>query len=64
MLPMDQCEALWISFSASYPFTVKIAAGKINAISGEAWTEELQSEPQNYLVVPEQPWLESESTRR
>ena len=37
---------------------MKIAAGKINAVSGEAWTAELQNEPQNYLVVPEQPWLD------
>ena len=58
MMPMYQSEALWIRFSARTPFAVKIAAGKINAVSGEAWTAELQSEPQNYLVVPEQPWLD------
>ena len=57
-MPMDQSEALWISFSASYPFAVKIAAGKINAVSGAAWTVELQSEPQDYVVVPGQPWLD------
>ena len=43
-MPMDQSEALWISFSL-YPFAVKIAAGKIHAVSGAAWTAELQSEP-------------------
>ena len=58
MMPMYQSEALWIRFSARYPFAVKIAAGKINAVSGEAWSAELQSEPQNYLVVPGQPWLD------
>jgi len=58
MMPMDQSEALWIRFSARTPFAVKIAAGKINAVSGEAWTAELQSAPQNYLVVPGQPWLD------
>ena len=31
VMPMDQSEALWISFSARYPCAVKIAAGKINA---------------------------------
>jgi hypothetical protein len=36
---------------------VKIAVGKINAVSGAAWTAELHSEPQNYVVVPGQPWL-------
>jgi hypothetical protein len=58
VMPMYQSEALWISFSAWYPFAVKIAAGKINAVSGEAWTAELQSVPQNYVVVPGQPWLD------
>ena len=38
VMPMYQSEALWISFSARYPCAVKIAAGKINAISGAAWT--------------------------
>ena len=37
---------------------MKIAAGKINAVSGEAWTAELHSEPQDYVVVPGQPWLD------
>ncbi|KAB2646695.1 MAG: hypothetical protein DVB27_06440 [Verrucomicrobia bacterium] len=57
VMPMYQTEALWISFSARYPCAVKIAAGKINAVSGAAWTAELQSEPQDY-VVPGQPWLD------
>ena len=57
-MPMDQSEALWISFSASYPFAVKIAAEKINAVSGAAWTAELHSEPQDDVVVPGQPWLD------
>ena len=58
VMPMDQSEAHWISFSARVPFAVKIAAGKINAVSGEAWTAELPSEPQDYVVVPGQPWLD------
>ena len=58
VMPMDQSEALWISFSARYPCAVKIAAGKINAVSGAAWTAELHSEPQDDVVVPGQPWLD------
>ena len=42
MLPMAQAEAMWIRFTSRYPFAVKIAAGKINAVSGEAWRPELQ----------------------
>lgn len=40
--PMYQAEAMWIRFHSQYPFAVKIAAGKINAVSGEAWKPELQ----------------------
>ena len=57
-LPMYQAEAMWINFHADYPMAIKIAAGKINAVTGEAWTDELSNTPQDYLVVPEQPWLD------
>ena len=57
-LPMYQTEALWINFTADYPMAVKIAAGKINAVTGAAWKEELSNTPQDYLVVPDQPWLD------
>jgi hypothetical protein len=58
-LPMYQADALWINFqSRGYPFAVKIAAGKINAVTGSAWENKLSAEPQDYVVVPEQPWLD------
>ena len=57
-LPMYQAEALWINFHADYPMAVKIAAGKINAVTGAAWKDELSNTPQDYLVVPDQPWLD------
>ncbi len=57
-LPMHQAEAMWIDFSAEYPMAVKVAAGKINALTGEPWRDELTEEPQDYLVVPDQPWLD------
>lgn len=58
MLPMYQAEALWMNLGGAYPFALKIAAGKINAISGEIWEPGLRHEPQDYLVVPGQDWLE------
>lgn len=58
MLPMYQAEALWINFNSSYPFAVKIASGKINAITGAPWQSGLHRQPQDYLVLPEQPWLD------
>ena len=60
MLPMYQSEAMWLSFSTEYeyPFAVKVATGKVSAITGKAWRGKLSKRPQNYLVVPEQPWLD------
>lgn len=40
-LPMFQAEAMWVSFHSKWPFALKIAAGKINALSGDQWTPEL-----------------------
>ena len=57
-LPMYQAEALWIRFDGYYPCAVKIAAGKINAVTGKSWENELSARPQDYVVVPEQPWLD------
>lgn len=57
-IPMYQSEALWINFSGSYPCAVKIAAGKINAVSGKGWANGLSRNPQDYAVIPEQPWLD------
>ena len=58
MLPMYQSEALWVNFYGSYPFAVKIATGKINAITGESWTDGIHRDPQDYVVTPDQPWLD------
>jgi hypothetical protein len=67
MLPMYQSEAMWLNFHAeydaercvAYPFAIKIATGKINAVSGQPWANGLNRRPQqDYVVVPEQPWLD------
>ena len=57
-LPMYQAEAMWLQFDGEYPMAVKVAAGKIDALTGEGWTNELSERPQNYLPVPDQPWLD------
>jgi hypothetical protein len=66
MLPMYQSEALWLNFTSpfDYMFAVKIATGKVNAITGEGWNPELIREPQDYLVVPDQPWLDGYSVEK
>ena len=66
LLPMYQSEAMWLSFDtssidkhwAAYPFAVKIATGKQCAVSGLAWHDTLRRNPQDYMVVPAQPWLD------
>ena len=57
-LPMYQAEAMWIQFDSFYPFAIKVAAGKINAVTGDAWTNALTTCPQDYLILPDQPWLD------
>jgi hypothetical protein len=59
-IPMYQREALWLGFDAApwKPNAVKVGIGGIDAISGDAWSPALQAEPQNYIVCPDQPWLD------
>ena len=64
IMPMFQTDALWLHFDSlsfgqsELPVALKIGAGKINAISGEKWEDSLSQDPQNYVVLPEQPWLD------
>ena len=37
--------ALWINFNSDYPFAVKVATGKICAITGESWVDGLNRDP-------------------
>ena len=56
--PMYQAEAMWINFNSNYPFAIKVATGKTNAITGDSWSNELHADPQDYLIIPKQPWLD------
>jgi len=58
LLPMYQGEAMWMSFHSSVPCALKIGAGSVNALTGELDLPELDSDPQNYVVIPDQPWLD------
>lgn len=65
ILPMWQAEAMWLNFhndgpdwDLDFPVAIKIAAGKINAVTGEGWRAGLHRAPQDYVVAPEQPWLD------
>lgn len=59
-VPMYQREALWLGFHGARwkPNAVIVAAGGINVLSGKPDSEQLSDNPQNYLVCPDQPWLD------
>jgi hypothetical protein len=59
-LPMYQREALWIAFRR--PCGVKVGVGTVNAVSGEPWDAVLRGDPQDHVVVPDQPWLDGINT--
>jgi hypothetical protein len=66
MLPMYQSEAMWLNFSTSYihdrgtdyPFAIKVATGKIDALTGKSWENSLNKKPQDYMISTKQPWLD------
>jgi hypothetical protein len=58
VMPMWQSQACWLNFSADYPFLVKVGAGSINAITGKSWSAAPDFEEEDYIEVPNQPWLD------
>ena len=60
VVPMRRAEALWLEFRAPWwrPHALKVGIGGIDAISGEPFADALTGGPQDYLVVPDQPWLD------
>jgi hypothetical protein len=61
---MYQREALWLAFDAAAwkPNAVKVGVGRVNALTGDSWDLALRAEPQDYLVCPNQPWLDGFKT--
>jgi hypothetical protein len=59
-IPMYQREAMWLSFHAAHwrPNALKVAVGKVNALSGEPYDQRLTTRAQDYVVTPPQPWLD------
>jgi hypothetical protein len=58
-IPLWQREALWLSFASNgSPCAVKVAAGKINAVSGKPWEAGMVAGVEDYMVAPPQPWLD------
>ncbi|MDA0162206.1 hypothetical protein OM076_18180 [Solirubrobacter ginsenosidimutans] len=59
-LPMYQREAMWLNFSGAHwrPHALKVALGKVNALSGKPYHQCLAAGEQDYVVAPPQPWLD------
>ncbi|MEU6276013.1 hypothetical protein ABZ871_26915 [Streptomyces populi] len=59
MLPVYLREAMWLSFAGTAePAALQVGVGKVCAVSGAPWTSRLTRDPQNYVVLPRQPWLD------
>jgi hypothetical protein len=59
-IPLYQKEALFLQFEGLswHPTIAKVCVGKINAISGKAYSERLSNSAQDYVVIPPQKWLD------
>ena len=62
MIPMHKEEALWINFNSlgyeEWPCLIKVSVGMVNAITGKTSQSDNKKKIQDYMVVPEQPWLD------
>ncbi|MFF5252698.1 hypothetical protein ACFY4K_11690 [Streptomyces leeuwenhoekii] len=59
MLPVYLREAMWLSFAGTRePAALQVGVGKVCAVSGRPWSDRLARDPQNYVVLPRQPWLD------
>ena len=61
VVPMHVREAMWLSFDAPYwkPHALKVGIGGIDALTGESFDpDHLSARPQDYVVIPDQPWLD------
>ncbi|MFL1898757.1 hypothetical protein ACJWDR_06625 [Streptomyces tauricus] len=59
MLPVYLREAMWLSFGGTTePAALQVGAGKVCAVSGKPWSPRPARNPQNYVVLPRQPWLD------
>jgi hypothetical protein len=60
LLPMRRHEALWLSFNCPHwhPVAVRVEVGGGCALTGAQDSPSLSADPQNYMVAPNQPWLD------
>lgn len=63
-IPLYQKEALFLQFEGPdwHPTIAKVCVGRINAITGKPYSETLSNKFQDYIVIPEQKWLDGISS--
>ncbi|MFF8970119.1 hypothetical protein [Streptomyces sp. NPDC014995] len=65
MLPLYLREAMWLSFAGTTePAALQVGVGKVCAVSGRPWSDRLSRDPQNYVALPRQPWLDGINSGR
>ena len=64
LLPVHRREAVWLSLSSTAPAALQVGVGKVCAVSGQPWSDRLSQDPQNYVVLPRQPWLDGVNSGR
>lgn len=59
-IPLYQKEALFLEFEGQQwrPCVAKVAIGRVNAVTGEEYDEKIRPHKQDYLVIPDQKWLD------
>lgn len=59
-LPMYQSEAMYLEFSGQSwrPNIAKVGVGSINAVTGKPWDERIHATEQDYVLCPQQKWLD------
>lgn len=59
-IPLYQKEALFLQLEGPqwHPTIAKICVGRINAVSGKSYSEGLSRQQQDYVVIPNQKWLD------
>ena len=66
IIPLYQREALYLEFSGANwrPTIAKVAVGRVNAISGKDYDLVIRPHRQDYIVIPDQRWLDGINSAR
>ena len=59
-IPLYQREALYLEFAGVKwrPSILKVAVGRVNAVTGTPFDQHIRTQSQDYVVIPDQQWLD------